>query len=93
MGAQTPTHCLQAGTIVLMIFLISKCKVNAAIGILIAALVLAIALKTPWQDIEGTINSWNRSGHLPSASQAWNPPRQNRLRLKSVERALPIPQS
>ena len=39
--------------IVLMIFLISKCKVNAAIGILIAALVLAIALKTPWQDIEG----------------------------------------
>lgn len=42
--------------IVLMIFLISKCKVNAAIGILIAALVLAIALKTPWQDIEGTIN-------------------------------------
>ena len=32
--------------IVLMIFLISKCKVNAAIGILIAALVLAIALKT-----------------------------------------------
>ncbi len=33
--------------IVLMIVLISKCKVNAAFGILIAALILAIALKTP----------------------------------------------
>lgn len=43
--------------IVLMIFLISKCNVNAAMGILIAALVLAIGLKTPWQDIESTINS------------------------------------
>ena len=43
--------------IALMIFLISKCRVNAAFGILIAALVLAIALKTPWQDIESTINS------------------------------------
>lgn len=43
--------------IALMIFLISKCNVNAAMGILIAALVLAIGLKTPWQDIEGTINS------------------------------------
>lgn len=42
--------------ILLMIFLISKCKVNAAIGILISALVLAIALGTPWQDIESTIN-------------------------------------
>lgn len=42
--------------IALMIFLISKCRVNAAFGILIAALVLAIALKTPWQDIESTIN-------------------------------------
>ncbi|MEY8336514.1 SLC13 family permease [Lachnospiraceae bacterium 62-35] len=43
--------------ILLMIVLISKCKVNASIGILISALVLAIALKTPWQDIESTINS------------------------------------
>lgn len=43
--------------IALMIFLISKCNVNAAMGILIAAIVLAIGLKTPWQDIEGTINS------------------------------------
>ena len=43
--------------ILLMIFLISKCKVNAAMGILIAALILAIALGTPWAEIEGTINS------------------------------------
>lgn len=43
--------------ILLMIVLISKCKVNAAFGILIAALVLAIALKTPWESIEETINS------------------------------------
>ena len=46
-----------AAVIVLMIVLISKFKVNAAMGILIAAMVLAIALGTPWQDIEGTINS------------------------------------
>lgn len=45
-----------AVVIVLMIFLISKCKVHAAMGILFSAIVLAIALKTPWQDIEGTIN-------------------------------------
>lgn len=43
--------------ILLMIILISKCKVNAAMGILLSALVLAVALKTPWADIEGTINS------------------------------------
>ena len=43
--------------ILLMIFLISKCKVNAAMGILIAALILAIALGTPWAELEGTINS------------------------------------
>ena len=43
--------------IVLMIVLISKCKVNAAMGILLSAFILAIALGTPWQDIEGTINS------------------------------------
>ena len=43
--------------IALMIVLISKFHVNASMGILIAALGLAIALHTPWQDIEGTINS------------------------------------
>lgn len=43
--------------IVLMIVLISKCKVNAAMGILIAALILAVALGTPWEEIEDTINS------------------------------------
>lgn len=43
--------------IVLMIVLISKCKVHAAMGILISAIILAIGLKTPWQDIEGAINS------------------------------------
>lgn len=46
-----------AVVILLMIVLISKCKVNAAMGILIAALVLAIALGTPWEKIEGVINS------------------------------------
>ncbi|MDD3368856.1 MAG: GntP family permease [Lachnospiraceae bacterium] len=45
-----------AVVILLMIILISKCKVNAAIGILISALILAIGLKTPWVDIESTIN-------------------------------------
>lgn len=44
-------------TIVLMMVLISKCKVNAAFGILISALILAIALGTPWKEIENTINS------------------------------------
>lgn len=43
--------------IIMMIILISKCKVHAAIGILLAAIFLAIGLKTPWQDIEGTINN------------------------------------
>lgn len=42
--------------IALMILLISKCKVNAAMGILVSALFLAVALRTPWQDIENTIN-------------------------------------
>lgn len=46
-----------AMVIVLMIILISKCKVNAAFGILISALILAIALGTPWKEIEDTINS------------------------------------
>lgn len=40
-----------------MILLISKFNVHAAISILLSAIVLAIALKTPWQEIEGTINS------------------------------------
>ncbi len=40
-----------------MIFLISKCKVHAAMGILVAALFLAIGLQTPWEEIESTINS------------------------------------
>jgi len=43
--------------IVLMIVLISKCHVNASIGILIAAIFLAIGLHTPWETIEDTINS------------------------------------
>ncbi|MGL5433895.1 MAG: GntP family permease [Lachnospiraceae bacterium] len=43
--------------ILLMIILISKFKVNAAMGILLSAIILAIALKTPWEEIEGTINS------------------------------------
>lgn len=43
--------------ILLMIVLISKCKVNAAMGILLSAIILAIALGTPWDKIEGTINS------------------------------------
>lgn len=43
--------------ILLMVVLISKCKVNAAMGILLSALILAVALGTPWEEIEGTINS------------------------------------
>lgn len=43
--------------IILMIVLISKCKVHAAMGILISSIILAIGLRTPWQDIEGAINS------------------------------------
>lgn len=43
--------------IVLMIVLISKYKLHAGFGILIAAIVLAIGLGTPWEKIEGTINS------------------------------------
>lgn len=55
--------------IVLMIVLISKCKVNAAMGILLSAFILAIALGTPWQDIEGTINS-GFSGTIKSVAIA-----------------------
>lgn len=43
--------------ILLMIVLISKFNVNAAMGILLSAIILAIALKTPWEKIEDTINS------------------------------------
>lgn len=43
--------------IVLMIVLISKYKLHAGFGILIASIVLAIGLGTPWEKIEGTINS------------------------------------
>ena len=68
--------------IVLMIVLISKCKVNAAMGILLSAFILAIALGTPWQDIEGTINSGfglyhgnragkDRSGHPDHQMGHW----------------------
>ena len=46
-----------AVVIALMIILISKCKVNAAMGILVSALILSVALKTPWEKIESTINS------------------------------------
>ena len=43
--------------IVLMIVLISKCKVNAAIGNPSVGIYSGHCLGTPWQDIEGTINS------------------------------------
>lgn len=43
--------------IVFMIVTISKFKVNAAISILLSAIILAIALKTPWAEIENAINS------------------------------------
>lgn len=42
--------------IVLMILLISKFKVHASFGILLAAIALAIGLKTPWEEIEGIVN-------------------------------------
>lgn len=43
-------------SIVLMIMLISRFKVHAAFGILISSIILAIGLKTPWEEIEGLIN-------------------------------------
>jgi GntP family gluconate:H+ symporter len=43
--------------IIFMIALITKAKVNAVFSILLTGIILAIALKTPWADIEGTINS------------------------------------
>lgn len=42
--------------IVLMVVLISKFNVHAAMGILLAAIALAIGLGTPWAEIEGVIN-------------------------------------
>ena len=44
-----------AVVIALMIILISKCKVNAAMGILVSALILSVALKTPWEKIEARL--------------------------------------
>lgn len=43
--------------IIMMIVLISRFKVHAAMGILIASIVLAIGLRTPWIEIENMINS------------------------------------
>jgi GntP family gluconate:H+ symporter len=37
--------------------MITKAKVNAAFSILLTGIVLAIALKTPWESIESTINN------------------------------------
>ncbi len=42
--------------IIFMIALITKAKVNAVFSILITGIILAIALQTPWAEIEGTIN-------------------------------------
>lgn len=53
----TFTLGLFAFVIVLMILMISKWKVHAVFGILFAALILAIGLGTPWQNIEKTINN------------------------------------
>lgn len=43
--------------IILMILLISKWKVHPVISILLASIVLAISIGTPWQKIEGIINN------------------------------------
>ena len=43
--------------ILLMITLITKCKVHPVLSILVTAIILAISLGTPWESIEGTINS------------------------------------
>lgn len=43
--------------IIAMILMITKAKVNAAFSILLTGIVLAIALKTPWESIESTINN------------------------------------
>lgn len=49
--------CAFAACIILMILLISKWKVHPVISILLASIVLAISIGTPWQKIEGIINS------------------------------------
>lgn len=46
-----------AVVIVIMIFLITKVNLHAAISILLAAIALGIGLQTPWQELEGVINS------------------------------------
>lgn len=43
--------------IIVMIFLISKVKLHAAISILLAAIALGVGLQTPWEELEGVINS------------------------------------
>lgn len=57
MSSTTYTLGVFALAIVLMVIMISKWKIHAAFGILFAALILAIGLGTPWEKIEGTINS------------------------------------
>ena len=48
---------LFAAVIALMIVMISKWNIHASVSILIASLVLAIGLGTPWEKIEGIVNS------------------------------------
>ena len=48
---------LFAAVIALMIVMISKWNIHASASILIASLVLAIGLGTPWEKIEGIVNS------------------------------------
>ncbi len=43
--------------IVLMIVMISKWKIHPVTSILVASIVLAISIGTPWEKIEGTINN------------------------------------
>ncbi|AEE91694.1 Gluconate transporter [Tepidanaerobacter acetatoxydans Re1] len=52
-------YVLSIFTIVIigMILLITKLKLHAAISILIASIGLGIGLGTPWEELEGTINS------------------------------------
>ena len=52
----TFTLALFGFVIVFMVLMISKWKVHAVFGILIAALILAIGMGTPWPDIEKTVN-------------------------------------
>ncbi|MGL4791737.1 MAG: GntP family permease [Anaerotignaceae bacterium] len=43
--------------IILMIVLITKCKIHPVLSILMTSIILAIALQTPWKSIEGEINA------------------------------------